>query len=273
MHGFLVLPAAGYLIWCRRREWMPLVPTPNSIALVMLMPLGVIWFVGEVTSLIWLQQIAVVAMLPTLAWVVLGNDIVRILAWPLGFLMFMIPVGTSLDPWLQDITARFIEGGLELSGIPYLYKGRQFVLTSGAWDVAPDCGGLRYLLPGLALGYAYVTLLYRKPSRRFAFLLLCAVVLMVANGIRAFAIIIGDHYGIAEGADHRLFSYSIYGLTMPLLFWWGLKWEERPEKGLPLPVGESRYCFDTHKPIRMAIIAVTILAVAPISAWLWIGLP
>ena len=99
-------------------------------------------------------------------------------------------------------------------------------LTSGTWKVDLDCGGLRYLLPGLALGYAFVTLIYRQPARRLVFLAVCAVLLMVANGIRAYGVIVGDHFGIAEGTDHRVFSYTIYGLTMPLLLWVGLRWQE-----------------------------------------------
>ena len=69
--------------------------------------------------------------------------------------------------------------------------------------VEPDCGGLRYLLPGFGLGYAFITLMYRRASRRLLFLVLCALVLMVANGIRVYGVILGDHLGIADDTDHR----------------------------------------------------------------------
>jgi len=273
MHGFLVLPVAGYLVWCRRHLWIPQVPNPSVWAVLALVPLGIFWYVGEITNLIWIQQTAFVGMLPALVWAMLGNNIIKILAWPLAFLVFMIPVGTALDPWLQDFTARFIEIGLELAGIPYLYKDRQFVMTSGIWEVAPDCGGLRYLLPGLALGYAFVTLMYQRSSRRLLFLFLCVIVLMTANGLRAFGVIVGDHFGYADGADHRLFSYSIYGLTMPVLFWFGLRWEETPTNACVLPSMEACSPFDDRGPIRMAIIALAVLAVAPLAAWWWPHLP
>jgi exosortase A len=268
-HGFLVLPATGYLIWCFRHLWMQLKPAPTVWGVGALILPGSGWFVGYVTDVMWLQQAAVVAMFPGLIWAILGKEIVTILAWPLGFLVFMLPVGTSIEPWLQDLTAWFIQVGLQLTNIPYHYEAYRIVLTSGTWEVAPDCGGLRYLLPGLALGYAFATLIYRQPARRLIFLALCAVVLMVANGIRAYGVIVGDHFGIADGTDHRVFSYAIYGLTMPLLFWLGLRWAENmPADTLqhgPLDVCRG---LDTRKTIFMAFAALAVLTVAPLSVWL-----
>lgn len=226
-HGFLVPLAAGYLIWCYRNKVSSLRPSPSIWGLGALIMSGVGWLIGLRTNLLVLQQAAVVASFIILVWALLGTEIFRILLWPLGMLLFMLPVGTSIEPWLQDFTARFILIALTLTGIPWLYEDHHITIPSGTWDVAPDCGGLRYLLPGLALGYAFATLIYRQPARRLAFLILCAVVLMIANGIRAYGVIVGDHFGIAEGADHRVFSYSVYGLTIPLLYWLGLRWTEQ----------------------------------------------
>jgi len=269
-HGFLVLPATGYLIWCYRSLWIHLVPAPSPWGVAVLALLGGGWFAGYLIDVMWLQQATVIAMLPGLMWAILGKEIVKNLSWPLGFLIFMLPVGTSIERWLQDITAWFIQVGLELSDIPYLYEDHSFVITSGIWDVDPDCAGLRYLLPGLAVGYAFATLVYRQPARRLVFLTICALVLMVANGIRAYGVIVGDHVGIAEGVDHRVFSYSVYGLTMALLFWIGLRWSDnitatsfqRRTLGVPRDI-------NTCKAILMAIASIAVLAVAPLSVWLW----
>jgi exosortase/archaeosortase family protein len=122
----------------------------------------------------------------------------------------------------------------------------------------------------LALGYAFSTLIYQQRTRRLVFLALCAVVLMVANGIRAYGVIVGDHIGIADGTDHRVFSYAIYGLTIPLLFWLGLRWGENMTvasfQQRPIDV---RGGLDARKSILMAIVAVAVLAVAPLSVLLW----
>jgi exosortase len=268
-HGFLVLPATTYLIWSYRELWTRHEAYPTIWGLVALFFAVCAWLIGGATNIIWLQEIAVIAMIPGLMLTLFGKDVSKTLSWPLGFLIFMVPIGTSIEPWLQDIATWFVRVGLDLAGIPYLSERHRFILTTGAWNVDPDCAGLRYLLPGLALGYAFVTLMYRRPIRRLGFLAVCAVVLLVANGIRAYTIILGDHFGIADGTDHRVFSYTVYGLTMPLLLCFGLKWQDIVEPSLssqPLtsPVREDV----TKKAILISFAALLILALAPISVWL-----
>jgi exosortase A len=264
-HGFLVLPATAYLIWSYRDAWINIQPHPSAYGVGALLVPVCGWFVGGAIGVVWLEQAAVVAMLPGLMWALLGKEIIRALIWPLGFLVFLIPMGTALEPWLQDFTAWLIRIGLQLASIPYLYEPHRIELTSGTWTVDPDCAGLRYLLPGLALAYAFVTLVYRRPGRRLSFLALCTLVLMVANGIRAYSVILGDHFGIADGTDHRVFSYAVYGLTMPLLLWLGLQWQENAKA----PLIEHRelkapQAVNTRETIVMAIAAVTVLALAPL---------
>ncbi len=266
-HGFLVLPIVGYLVWSYRQRLVSLTPRPSIGGLLALLISGSGWVIGALLSVEWLQQAAVVAALPGLIWTIYGSQIVRALSWPLGFLVFLIPAGTSLEPWLQDITAWLVLRGLDLSGIAYAYRDYHIVVRQADWEVAPDCGGLRYLLPGLSLAYAFVTLTYRDPVRRIAFLMFCAVALMLANGIRAYGIIVGNDLGIASGADHRLFSYTIYGLTMPCLFWLGLKWKQ---PGVVSPA--SRPVAGGQVEVRTAMIAALIgvggLFLARLSVWM-----
>lgn len=272
-HGFLVLPAAGYFIWCYRPLWIHQVQAPSPVGLGSLVLLGGGWFIGFITDMLWLQQAAVVAMLPGLIWAILGIRIVRTIAWPLAFLFFMLPVGTSIEPWLQNFTAWFVQAGLRLAQIPHFSdNAHQIVITTGVWEVARDCGGLRYLLPGLALGAAFAMLIYQQPFRRLAFLALCAATLMVANGVRAYGVIIADYFGIADGTDHRVFSYTIYGLTIPLLFWIGLQWSDTgPTSSMEDRLVARQSGFDTRKIIVMGIAAVSILAIGrlSLSMWLW----
>jgi exosortase A len=268
-HGFLILPATAYLIWSGRDLWIRHEAYPNVWGLGALFIAACAWLIGGATKVIWLKEIAVVAMIPGLILTLFGKDVSKTLSWPLGFLIFMVPVGTAIEPWLQDLATWFVRVGLDLAGIPYLPERHRFILTTGTWNVDPDCAGLRYLLPGLALGYAFVTLMYRRSSRRLLFLAVCAVVLLVANGIRAYTIILGDHFGIADGADHRIFSYTVYGLTMPLLLWFGLRWQDTMKPPISQHLVTASVREDvTTKAIVMGIAALVILALPPITKWL-----
>jgi len=178
--------------------------------------------------MVLLQQVAVIAMVPAITLAVFGRAVWRIVGFPLGMLAFALPVGTSIQPWLQDVTTGFIVIGLELAGIPFHRDGYFITVSSGTWEVAPDCAGLRYLLPGLALGYVYTAVMHHRLKHRLSFLMLCSGALILANGIRAYGIILGNHLGVAEGTDHRVFSYAIYAVMVLFLGRLGLRWTDNP---------------------------------------------
>ena len=268
-HGFLVLPACVYLIWCYRGRLSVLVPTPCRWGLLLIMVTASGWFVAYQTHTLLAQQVAVILMLPGLVWATLGTDVLRAILFPLGFLVFALPVGTSVEPWLQDFTTAFIIAGLKLIRIPVISDEYFITIPSGTWEVARDCGGLRYVLPGLALGYLYAAVTYRHSLRRLGFLLLCVSLLILANGFRAYAIVVSDYLGITEGTDHRVFSYAVYGVTMISLFWLGLKWKEPAQnQGWGKKAGESHESAGVEDTALTALAALGLLALAPLSTWL-----
>ena len=224
-HGLLVFPACLYLIWCSRARLSGLAPAWWGYGWLLLAASMGGWIVASLADIMAGREVAVLLMFPALVGAILGSDVLRALGYPLGFLLFALPIGTSIEPWLQESTAVFIMVGLKLTGIQAVRDGYFITVQPVTWEVAPDCGGLRYVLPGLALGYMYTAVMYRH-WRRLGFLVLCVFALMVANGLRAYAIITTNYLGIAEGADHRVFSYIIYGVTMASLFWIGLKWKK-----------------------------------------------
>jgi exosortase A len=265
-HGFLVLPACLYLIWCYRGRLSSVRPTPSGWGLLALMLTGSGWFVTYQMDVRVGQQLAVIAMFPGLMWTILGTQVVRTLAVPLGFLIFALPIGTAMEPWLQDVTATFIVGGLRLIGIPVNVEGYVVTIPSGTWEVARDCAGLRYILPGLALGYLYAAITYRHWAQRLRFLLLCLSLLIVANGFRAYAIIVAGHLGIAEGTDHRVFSYTIYGVTILALFWLGSQWKESGPRERPI---EKAWAADNmpglSQIVLAALVSTSLLALISLS--------
>ncbi len=278
-HGFLVLPATAYLVWSYRQRLNGLMPIPSPWGFLLLAVFSAVWLFGHFNDALMVQQLAVVAMLPGLVWTTLGSAVTRALLFPLGFLFFAIPVGTSLEPWLQDFTAAFVVAGLQFAGIPVYWEGNFLVVPSRTWEVARDCAGLRYVLPGMALGYMYTAVVYQRWSRRVGFLLACLMLLIVANGLRAYGIILGDHLGITEGADHRVFSYSIYGMTMLPLLWLGFRWREPADQcggsassgphPSPVMVHQADHASSSLGVAVGAVGGTAVLALAPLCAWLY----
>lgn len=225
-HGFLILPAMIYLLWVYRDRLRGIAPTRSALGASIFTLLARSWWEGYTEEDVFWQQVSLVAMLPALLWTLCGTAIFRILCFPLGLLVFALPIGTAVEGWLQDFTTAFLEVTLNAVGVPLLREGYFISIPSGRWEVATDCAGLRYVLPGLALAYMYAAMVYRRALSRAAFLILCVTLLILANGVRAFSIIYFDFAGLAEGTDHRVFSYLVYGITIVFLAWVGTTWAD-----------------------------------------------
>lgn len=219
-HGFAILPIVGYLIWMRREALAVLPPKPFLGGLVPVGAASAIGVVGHVTQVDFVQQLGLVLLFSSIVLTVLGLRITRVLAFPLFFLLFAIPFGDSLVPWLQDITAEFVVRGLRLFGIPVFIDGVMISIPNGNFEVAEACSGLRFLTATLALGFLCMNLLFHTLWRRLVFLVLSLVVPIVANGVRAFGIVLLAYVSdneIAVGIDHLIYGWIFFAFVTAIL--------------------------------------------------------
>jgi len=228
-HGFLIFPISAFLIWSRRKEIALLTPQPDLRGLPLLLLLGFGWLLASLARVLVVQQYALVAMIPVLVWTILGQRIARTLTFPLGFLFFAVPMGEFLIPTMMDFTANFTVAALQLTGIPVYREGTFFTIPSGQWSVVEGCSGLRYLIASITLGCLYAYLTYRSAWRRVIFTILALIVPVIANGLRAYMIVMIAHLSdmkLALGVDHLIYGWVFFGVVMLLLFWAGSFWRE-----------------------------------------------
>lgn len=233
-HGLLIPPIIAYLIWLKRDAIAPHVPQVTPVALLFISGLAILWLLAYAGDIAVIQQFSAVALLPAMVWLILGSRIVSLIAFPLAYFIFAVPIGEFLIPVLQDFTAGFVVYALQATGIPVLWEGLFFYLPSGSFEVAKACSGVRYLIASLALGTLYAYLMYTSYWRRFLFILIAAIVPIVANGIRAYGIVMIAHlsdYTLAVGLDHILYGWVFFGLVMFLMFWIGSLFSEPEVSG------------------------------------------
>ncbi len=278
-HGFLVLPISAYLIWTRRQRVAHLVPAPNLWGLPLLAGLGFGWLLGNLADVLVVQQIALVAVLQGLVWTVLGSPVVSTLRFPLAFLLFAVPIGEILVPPLQDFTAFVTVEALQMSRIPVFLEGRFISIPSGTWEVTKACSGVRYVIPSVVLGCLYASVTYQSWSRRLGFILASVAVPILANGVRAYGIIMLAHLTdnkIASGVDHLVYGWLFFVLVIFLLFWLGVRWrqpvdtDERSQASdlrLSPVITSGRSRASSARAIALtAASSIVLLALAPISA-------
>lgn len=232
-HGFFILPISLYLVWRRRKSLRSVDLKNDWRALFFLIGLSFLWLVAHAVDVIVIQQFAVVAMIPVLLWLCLGWGMFVALSFPLLFLFFAVPFGEFLVYPLMEFTATFTVYAIRLVGIPVFWEGLYFSLPSGSWSVVEACSGFRYILASLTLGALYAYLTYYSNWRRLAFMLFALLVPIVANGLRAFMIVMIGHYSsmkLAVGVDHLIYGWVWFGIVMFVMFWIGSFWQDKREK-------------------------------------------
>lgn len=272
-HGFLIFPISIYLIWTQRRSVATLNVEPNLWVLGWLVLVGFTWLVADLAGALVIKQYSLVIMLALLVWIILGNHIARALTFPLLFLLLAVPFGEIFLPQLMEFTADFTISALQLTGIPVYREGLFFTIPSGRWSVVEACSGLRYLIASFTLGCLYAYLSYRSPWRRVIFILASVIVPIIANGMRAYMIVMIGHLSgmeLAVGIDHYIYGWVFFGLVMLLLFWIGSFWREDgiaiPHTISNLDAQQSRQSMPWLRMVPVAVMAVVVTAIWPIYA-------
>jgi exosortase A len=270
-HGFLIFPFSAYLIWSQRRRLSTVRIQPNLSALVILGIIGLGWLMATLASAQVVAQFFLIAMIPASVWVILGNRMIRELAFPLAYLLLAVPFGEALIPPLINFTADFTVGALQLTGIPVYREGSFFTIPSGNWSVVEACSGLRYLIASFTLGTLYAYLTYRSLTRRLIFIALSVIVPVLANGIRAYLIVMTGHLSdmrLAVGIDHLIYGWVFFGVVMLLLFWVGTFWREDQSAHHRIPGNRAMDLNDSPSRVPLKNLAfATVAAITAAVVW------
>ena len=228
-YGFVVVPISAFLVWRRKAKLKNLRPTTSFIGLALFLLFAGIWVGGTVADVQVVQQFALVGLIGVLVWTFLGTQITRVLAFALLFLFFTVPAGESLVLPLQQFTAAFTVNALRFSGIPAVQDGFLLSTPSGDWKIAEACSGIRYLTSSILVGVLFAGIAFRSWKRRVAFVLISALVPVLANAVRAYLIVVLAYLSnnrIAVGVDHVIYGWFFFSLVTAVLIGIALGWRE-----------------------------------------------
>jgi exosortase A len=251
-HGAAVAPISGWLVWRRRLALLAVPRAPSFAGVPVLGALGLAWMAAHLAHVHVLAQYMAVAMLPCALLIVYGAPFATAIAFPLAFLLLAVPSGEVLIPPLIDFTASFTVGALQLTGVPVFRDHAFLSLPGGNWTVAEACSGLRYLIASVTLGALYAHLMYQSLWRRLAFIAVSVVLPILANGMRAYLIVMIGYWSdmrLATGIDHVIYGWLFFSIVLLTLFWIGSHWREEAAPHVQTgPVAHAR-------PARTAVVA------------------
>lgn len=261
-HGFVILPISLWLIWQERSHLAAFTPQPTPGFLIFVFIGLVVWLLARLTGVLVVEQLAFIGVLISTIAAIIGRQIAWFLIFPLLFLFFAVPMGEDLVPPMMEFTADFTVGAIRLSGIPVYREGLWFSLTSGNWSVVEACSGVRYLIASVTLGVMYAYITYHTLWKRLLFISMSVLVPVLANGVRAYLIVMIGHFSemeYATGVDHLIYGWIFFGVVMFVLFWIGSFWQETQEP--PDFVAPPRSLSVKSVGLRVALVAlVSVLA-------------
>ena len=201
-HVLLIPFISLYLIWLQKRnllvDSMPARRLAIAPAAIGVGVLSFAWsgFDGNlprpIEDYLAVMAIAVLCFLAVSLFWFLGLGILRKLAFPLAFLIFVIPFPASIvnqiEFWLQHGSAEVAYWLFQAFGTPVLKQGTYFQLPGFSLHVAPECSGIHsslvLFISSLLAGYV----LLRSPWRRAALAISVIPLALLRNGFRIFVI-------------------------------------------------------------------------------------
>lgn len=240
-HALLMPVISGYLVWLTRHR-LPRTVQSSRIGTVGFAAVGALCLAG------WVFFAFRGAALPVndkLAWLMggfvsftiagvfhfLGSGIVRVAAYPIGLLLFMIPFPTvvrhGLEVVLQHSSAEAAYWMIELAQIPVLRDGLVFALPGITIQVAEECSGIRSSLVLFITGLIGSFLFLETPKYRFWFTILMIPLGILRNGFRVMTLSLlcvhVDPEMIHSFIHHKggpiFFALSLIPFFALLLYW------------------------------------------------------
>jgi len=270
-HCLVIVPIIGWLVAQRRLVLAEIAPRGWPLPLVWVAIGALSWLLGEAAGVAVARHLGLVLMLQGLIAATLGRGATAGLLFPLFYAIFLVPAGDGLVPPLQTITAWMCLGLLHLIHVPATLDG-VFISTPGGWfKVAEACSGAKFLIAMIALGVLVAHLGFRSWWRRAAFLAVCVVVPVLANGARAFGTIwVAQYRGAkaADGFDHVVYGWFFFAAVIALVM--ALSWRffdraaDAPAVDAAVVLREAGRQRSAWSAIPAALAALAIAGAAPL---------
>ncbi|GAK54348.1 hypothetical protein U14_05633 [Candidatus Moduliflexus flocculans] len=247
-HGFLVPVIVAYLIWTKKERLRALSPLPSLWGIPILL-LGLsMYLVGTIGAEWFLKRASLIIVLGGVVLYLYGKAYLRLLLFPLLFLMFMVPLPAIIYSGLAFKLQLFVSivstKLIALAGIPIFREGNILYVSSGPLAVEEACSGMRSIMALLALSALFAYLMYDSRLKQWILVVSALPIAVITNIIRVTTTGIVAHYwgkAFAEGILHESFGWLVFVIAFVLLFLLGklLDWLFPTKKLSPQPAAIS----------------------------------
>lgn len=211
-HGFFVVPLALYFVWERRAALGNAAIRPSSAGLVIVAASLLLLVAGLLGAELFLTRVSLIGVIAGSVLFIWGWEHFRVLAFPIAFLLLMIPlpaiVFNQLAFPLQLVASRAGETAIAAAGIPVLREGNLLHLPGRTLEVAEACSGIRSLVSLLMLAIVLGYFTERRAGPRVILALAAVPIAILANATRVAGTGLASHWISPEAADGFFHTFS-----------------------------------------------------------------
>jgi exosortase len=187
-HGVFVPMFAAYVLWWERDCWRVLPRRPSNFGFaIMLFAIG-LQVLGTLGAELFTARLSLLILISGIVAFLVGFKVLRAVAFPIGYLVFMIPLPAivyyQLTLPLQLWASRLGASGLVAVGIHTVREGNLLILPNCTLNVVEACSGIRSLLSLLAAVVAYGYLAEPSLWKRAALAVASIPIAIATNGLR-----------------------------------------------------------------------------------------
>lgn len=221
-HGYLVGCLALWMLYDARHRVGAASARTHPMGLLLLVPCGIAAVLAWRSGVEELQLVMLPVLILMAVFAAFGLAVTRLVALPVGFMWFAVPAwNILLGPPMQALTAWVTKLLVPLMGLPASFHGYTVDFQNGiSFVVTPACGGVSFLVQGLAIVTLLGELEQASLARRLKLLGAMMLVALMSNWIRVLLIIkLGyatDMRSSLATTDHVAFGYALFVLALVL---------------------------------------------------------
>ena len=218
-HGYLVPLVFAYLLWIKRDELRKCAVKPAGLALLIFVPALLIHLLAYTFDINFLSGFTLIVALFGLALYLYGTEITKKAAFPITFLIFMVPLPQvmiiNISFKMKMMAAQIATSIVNLMGIHAIRDGSiVYLKPDTSLTIGSPCSGLSSLIALMALGALYAYLVKMSRTRKIILFLLSIPVALAANILRiVMLLLVGFAYDakVATGPFvHGFLAFLLY---------------------------------------------------------------
>ncbi len=293
-HGYLIPLISFWFIWENRAALTRLIGQGSWAGFVLVAAGLLLGLIGELATLYTITQYAFLIVLFGICFAYTGWRGMRLLWFPLTYLIFMIPLPNflynNLSSELQLISSQLGVAVIRLFGISVFLAGNVIDLGNYQLQVVEACSGLRYLFPLASFCFLCAYFFRAKLWMRVVIFLSTLPITVLMNSFRIGVIgVLVENWGIeqAEGFLHDFEGWVIFIGCLGVLFvemWLMVKLFYRDKKfsevfvikAMPLDEAEQNFGIESSndglpKSLPKPYLAAGLLLLIAVPLSLFIG--